>query len=249
MKIRNVGIGEAQGPRDEMQDVVLAARRIYGSTDYYGVFDGHGEYGAEIAELTSKTLDAGKDYARFKNVSEKALYAAQLLTDLDDSLRLVNDHSEYSGTTATLAILKKDEVAVAYLGDSEAFYYQDDGELISLTNAHNVHNSSEVKRVTELGHSIDGDHFGGEISVSRAVGDHGRPLVSSKAEINSLKLTVPGTLVIASDGVWGDMHDDIHHDIFSNKRLRQSSALAEYLVSEYAIPNNDNASAVTLRIK
>jgi serine/threonine protein phosphatase PrpC len=265
MKIRNIESAKVQGPRAEMQDTLAISRSLDG-TYFLGVFDGHNipdpdrkPRGAEVAEATRLVLENVEEkYGSLRSVTKKAIGVAEQLTYTHNSLPQTHSlEPGDGGTTATIAIVKKSKIAVAYLGDSEAFYYQDDGKIIPLIKPHDTTNLDEVTRVRNLGYHVDDVYFGitdktSRLAVSRAVGDY-FDFISSDADITVGRLDMPGNLVVATDGVWGDAnsHEEVHA-LFINSAQITNFPMAHFalrLVERNAALNDDNASIIVARVE
>ncbi len=248
MQVRQSFTASTQGFRPEMQDMVLREKGS-GETHYFGVFDGHGNYGELLAR---KAAGAVQEVVRSAPTDGNALDRAKAVRD---GLRALHKAISYenisrgSGTTASVVVVKKDKLAVAYLGDSEAVYYPDDRPAIRLTRPHNTSNVREVLRVEGMGFRILHGYFGGRIAISRAIGDLEHKFITPEAEIETLDFALPGTLVVASDGVWGSGVDN--HDAVESM-IREANDLAictNRIVEVFAQQTHDNASAVVARIE
>ncbi len=246
MKVVNVAEQAIQGPRSSMHDVTAMATAADGA-EYFGIFDGHSKMGFEVASAASEVIRqvAGMEFEPHHDAVVRANRIKEALTQI--GLELDTPDLRKSGSTATVGILKDDRLAVAYLGDSEAFFYPDDGKAISLIHPHTIRNEKEVRRVEGLDYEIFDDAFDGYIQISRSVGDFNLKFISRDAEIEDFTLPSAGTLVIASDGVWGKNHDDVERIVRSMPRSPEHLAIE--LVNGFATRNQDNASAVVARIE
>lgn len=235
-----------RGPRVEQQDVC----RVSTASDdshYCGVFDGHGHDGKQIAALSSLIVpelsNAVFEYST--SAKERAETAADRVREKSKMLgRLALE----GGSTATIAIVKENDLAVAYVGDSLAYYYPDLGGAVDLVYPHTVQSFKEVKRVYKSGGEVIGNYFSskaGRIMVSRALGDWNYGFISADAEVTDISLKgdmSPGTLVLASDGLWGDDPENVE------ERVRQHKFNSLY-VKQRADKNKDNATAIVVRIE
>lgn len=198
------------GRREEMQDAVL--RMDVGDGHVFGVFDGHGKIGAEIAALAAASVEAA---ANKLDTRQSALeWAGSIALDLarlDESLQ-EREHIAVSGSTATIAVVQADRLATVQLGDSAVIFCPSRGEPRYLTAAHDIYNQEEIDRVAALGIEVElvglqsgktGKYFGGVLAVSRAIGDasYRRRFVVAEAEVQSHEVNEPGTLLVTTDGL------------------------------------------------
>lgn len=242
--------------RGEMQDFTLDTISSDG-THFFGIFDGHGDYGDFIAHESERFISRAVKHVQIYNPSslDSARFVRSKLRDLDKNLSR-DGLANASGSTATIACIKSGFISVVYLGDSEAIYYPDSSEAIPLIEPHTTDNKTEVARVASLGYQTrDSDYFNNVIMVSRAIGNHENDFVIAEAEISSYTIQEAGTLVVASDGVWGKADNDNHADVERLVRQLQSDdteeifELASNLTYIMSGRTHDNASAVVARIK
>jgi len=111
--------------------------------------------------------------------------------------------------------------------------------------------------VKNMGHHVGEVYFGvtaqtSRLAVSRAVGDY-FDFVSSDSDITVGRLDTPGTLVLATDGVWGDAetHDHVHALFLNSMRIANfpMAKFALFLTEHYAALNEDNASVIIARVE
>ncbi|KAL3925940.1 MAG: hypothetical protein SGPRY_003531, partial [Prymnesium sp.] len=151
-----------------------------------GIFDGHslhsnaaGQNHAEAAARhlasdlwarTSKLLEAGESEALDRSVACEARYKAEVATTLErEKARLEKEIGEEvdlqlpqeGGTTATITLLHKGRLLVAWVGDSRALLgvrapkegRVDEGgvQVVALTKDHNLADEAERSRLVEAG--------------------------------------------------------------------------------------------------
>jgi len=185
----------------------------------YAVFDGHGGreetkyceakmHDMVLSEL--KQLPAGKD-------PREALIAA--FRKVDGQLAMMGAWN--SGCTATVALVHrlahgKARVHVANVGDSRAVLLGPAGAVRASTD-HRASDAAEARRVVQDGGIVRHGRVGGQLSVSRSLGDHHLKSsgVSCIPDVFSRELG-PGehALIIASDGLWDVLSDEQANDIF-----------------------------------
>nr|CAB3446431.1 unnamed protein product [Digitaria exilis] len=120
---------------------------------FFGVFDGHGEYGAQCSQFVKRRLCENllRDY-RFRTDAVLALHSAFVATNsqlhadtLDDSM---------SGTTAITILVRGKTIYVANTGDSRAVIAEkrgDDIVAVDLSIDQTPYRLDELERVKECG--------------------------------------------------------------------------------------------------
>lgn len=212
-------VGQSVGrQRDHNEDSVLAlTSTIAGGVEnipfgLYIVADGMGghQFG-EVASNAAIRIMGGKITQKFHP------YLYSLPTQpLQDSLQEVMEQSileahQYvqkeapgSGTTVTAALVLGQQVTIAHVGDSRAYFVHQDGRVEPLTRDHSL-----VKRLEELGHlsKDEVDSFPHRNVLIRALGQG----ESLEADIFTLPFPQGGYLMVCSDGLWGVVNE---RDIF-----------------------------------
>lgn len=257
MRIIEMAQAVSQGPRDEMQDVVTAAPYTHGSR-YMGVFDGHGDYGEVIAEQASTVL---LETAAFQDdifpANRGAANVGAALRTLHLSLR--GDHkARDSGSTATVAVFKDTLLSLVQLGDSGAMYLPNEGESSILTRPHDGSNDDEIERVANLDPPVRVLQvgrvlrFGGNMMISRAIGDHNERYISGTPEYRDIIIEKSGVLLIGTDGTLGSGTDSYKQTAeYAKACLRQDAGLqetAEELTRVFSDHHFDNAGVILARI-
>ncbi|KAL5211672.1 hypothetical protein ABZP36_022519 [Zizania latifolia] len=120
---------------------------------FFGVFDGHGEYGAQCSQFVQRRLCENllRDH-RFRTDAVQALHSAFLATNsqlhediLDDSM---------SGTTAVTILVRGKTIYIANAGDSRAVIAERRGEgivAVDLSVDQTPYRTDELERVKECG--------------------------------------------------------------------------------------------------
>uniref|UniRef100_A0A7S3PHU9 PPM-type phosphatase domain-containing protein n=1 Tax=Aplanochytrium stocchinoi TaxID=215587 RepID=A0A7S3PHU9_9STRA len=162
------------GSKGINQDAFILEPKFREGEALIGVFDGHGEYGLEIAEATKAILPE-----KIKEFSITLSPQAALKAGFAETQKLLvenfNEKSKTSGATATLVWLCSDRAYIANVGDSSAclikmrkdstinsetflksnFTY---GELVSTD--HRPELSSERERVEKAGGLVVNNRYG-----------------------------------------------------------------------------------------
>eukprot|EP00927_Polykrikos_kofoidii_P054704 TRINITY_DN4908_c1_g1_i1.p1 TRINITY_DN4908_c1_g1~~TRINITY_DN4908_c1_g1_i1.p1 ORF type:complete len:708 (-),score=92.45 TRINITY_DN4908_c1_g1_i1:94-2217(-) len=196
-------------------DPILTARAGRDNQDHWGyfaVYDGHGGrnevdycesklHEVVLAEL--RTLSPSKDV--------KAVLTSAF-AKIDGQLAMLGAWD--SGCTATVCIAHRQNTGpltlhVANVGDSRAVVV---GENTSrrVSTDHRAADPAEARRVATEGGVVRHGRVGGQLSVSRSLGDHRLKSVgvSCVPDICSLEVDGNVALVIASDGLWDALEDD-----------------------------------------
>lgn len=207
-----VGTCTTNGDRTKQQDRV----KVVSSPGLRSVVlaDGHYRDGGTCASFSCRhahhyvreDLDRGEDLP-------VAIRMASLL--LDDAIlgAYKAGRMKRGGTCMVAAFLRGGTLAVGNVGDCRCLASRD-GSLLPMSSDHAQGNNSEEARVEELGFSFDDAGFlGGELSVSRALGDHHlgslkpgedprRWPLSALAEVQTTDGTKLDFAVLATDGIW-----------------------------------------------
>ena len=120
---------------------------------FFGVFDGHGEYGAQCSQFVKRRLCENllRDN-RFRTDAVLALHAAFVATNLQ--LHADNLDDSMSGTTAITILVRGKTIYVANTGDSRAVIAEkrgDDIVAVDLSIDQTPYRLDELERVKECG--------------------------------------------------------------------------------------------------
>ncbi|MCC6146563.1 MAG: serine/threonine-protein phosphatase [Anaerolineaceae bacterium] len=205
-----VGSAQSNGrQRDHNEDTLLALNTVLsdGSTEVtFGIFiiaDGMGGHqNGEIA--SSRAARVMADYLLFK------LYPTLLGVRFDnenDSLQEIMENgvskaqqavvskAPGGGTTLTAALVIGDQVTIAQVGDSRAYFLHPDGRIQMMTQDHSL-----VRRLVELGqiNEKEASNHPQRNVLYRAIGQS-EPF---RPDINTHLLPNPGYMLLCSDGLW-----------------------------------------------
>lgn len=267
-RIGNVGIAHMQGVRPTMEDTHIATtlfinvKNVPHQIPLYGIFDGHG--GDGCAKYLEKNLPS-----YLKTQFEKAL--ANTSTTEEEEAAIVNvlkitfvelgaeyrkSHSGQGGSTANIAIIFKNTIYVANVGDTRCILIKN-GKAIALSEDAKPA-LEKYKRGVENRHcvvlEINGiARVGGNLATARAVGHNEITSgLSPRAKIikyslNQLPPKGNHFLLIACDGLW---------DVASSKQVAQTikniakqtpEKIATYLICKaYEAKSLDNLSALVV---
>lgn len=135
-----------------------------------------------LFQVKTDTMDES-----FQEIMQAAVSEAQ---------RAIQREAPGSGTTLTAALVVGQQVTVAHVGDSRAYFIFPDGRIESITRDHSL-----VQRLQELGHITqeEAENYPHRNVLYRALGQ-GEIL---EPDIFTLPFPQPGYLMLCSDGLWG----------------------------------------------
>ncbi len=224
-----------------------------------GVYDGHGADGQHYALAANTAIMEMRPWNRA--TIEAGGLAGQATDVLYNLSRDPNLRGKDGGSTATIAFIQGGRVEFVQLGDSRALFYptSDVTRSLVLTPVHDASNPNEVARVRNRGGDlIDGGYFVDVmgthgLQISRAVGDPGYDYVSHEAEITEYTVTEPGTLLLATDGLWKVIPEHLEEALTSNRNAdpnrmqsERRSRVAKILAELGAVATGDNAGVVAV---
>lgn len=119
-----------------------------------------------------------------------------MLAAVSEAQRAIQREAPGSGTTLTAALVLGQQITVAHVGDSRAYFVYPDGRIEAITRDHSL-----VKRLEELGHISpeEAENYPHRNVLYRALGQ-GEIL---EPDIFTVAFPQPATLMICSDGLWG----------------------------------------------
>ncbi|KAM8886619.1 protein phosphatase 1F isoform 1-T2 [Spinachia spinachia] len=156
---------------------------------YYAVFDGHGGVDAATYAATHLHVALSKQES-LQTDTGVALKMAFKLTD--DMFRGKAKRERLrSGTTGVVVLIQRQQLSVAWLGDSQAMLVRG-GQAVTLMDPHKPDREDEKQRVEHLGGCITFIgcwRVNGTYAVSRAIGDFDqKPYVSGDADCSTTEL-------------------------------------------------------------
>lgn len=184
---------------------------------FFGVYDGHGgreevDYvESKLHEVVMAELRSLPQSDDVREAVRGALVAA--FQKIDGQLAMLGAWE--SGCTCTVALAhrlgSKLTLHVANVGDSRAVVVGGPGTSAKrLTVDHRASDPAEARRVAQEGGMVRHGRVGGQLSVSRSLGDHHLKCsgLSCVPDVNSFEVEDNHALVIASDGLWDGLSDD-----------------------------------------
>ncbi len=238
-----VGVAWHHGARPYMQDAFVVGLNagVDVAPDLFGVFDGHGENGENVARYAAKNI--GNMIADIYEANGKKEFedcCQKACVRLDDDIRynknLMNEIGEVTGGTTCNIIFVGDKMLYSInLGDSRALVASG-GKAVAISRDHNPQSPEEFFRIRRAGGIVSNQRVNGRIAVSRALGDFfykaldrpaGEQLISSVPDVREMPLDKGVEfIVVATDGVWDLLTNQAAVD-FIIKRMDQQLALEE----------------------
>lgn len=249
-----VGSGTTVGrQRDHNEDTLFFMNGLLADEkreQMFGVFvvaDGMGgyEYGEVASSIAAKTFSEfvmGKLYAPLFGASNQGLDDS-ILEIMEDAVKAANKavvaNAPGAGTTLTAALVMGEQVTIAHVGDSRAYFIYPDGRVQQLTQDHSL-----VQRLQDLGQLTreEAQVDPRRNVLYRALGQ-AEPF---RPDINMFQLPHHGCLLLASDGLWGTVPD---LELFQIINSSESPAVACHLLCEAAdaAGGPDNSSVILVQ--
>ncbi len=215
-----VGMAQSVGlQRDHNEDTVFTfTSNLGGDTKnlIFGLFviaDGmggyqHGELASSVATNAMAHYLLKKIYMPMMNPkSELPSEPIQemMLSAVNEAQAAVVKHAPGGGTTLTTVLILGDQVTLAHIGDSRAYFIYSDGRIQPITRDHSL-----VRRLQELGQINEkeaAEHPQRNV-LYRALGQS-EPF---EPDISTYPFPNAGYLLLCSDGLWGVVPEN---DLFS----------------------------------
>ena len=163
-----------------------------------------------------------------------------MLAAVAEAQRAIQHEAPGSGTTLTAALVLGQQITVAHVGDSRAYFVFPDGRIEAITRDHSL-----VKRLEELGHITPEEavNYPHRNVLYRALGQ-GEIL---DPDIFTLAFPQPSYLMICSDGLWGVVAEqDIVRSITEAHNLQR--ACQNLVSAANAAGGPDNISVVLAQL-
>jgi serine/threonine protein phosphatase PrpC len=204
-----VGHADAIGRRPTMEDACSCQGLFAGpKTQYYGLFDGHG--GKEVAMYCADNLHKiiAQNY-----VSGEPL-GPVLKSAFASAHNAVVDRWLCAGSTAAVVVIADDIIYAANVGDSRIILIEK-GKARRLSVDHKATLPAERRAILSRGGTVFQGRVGGILMLSRAIGDGEiARYLSHDPYMASVPLKEDMKLILACDGVWDVMSDQMAADIF-----------------------------------
>ena len=246
-----VGTGQSNGlQRDHNEDALYAVSAILAdgaNETQFGLFivaDGMGgyEYGEIASSVAARSITQhilAKVYLPHMDPEgdgQQESLQEIIETGILKAQQLVRTRAPGGGTTLTAAVLIGDQVTIAHVGDSRAYFVHPGGRMELLTHDHSL-----VHRLVELGQITEEEalvHPNRNV-LYRAIGQP-EPF---KPDIQTFQMPHPGYLLICSDGLWGAVNDANMAKIIHDS-INPSEACKKLVAAANEAGGPDNISAV-----
>ncbi|GFR44332.1 hypothetical protein Agub_g5547 [Astrephomene gubernaculifera] len=255
------GLACTQGHRTGMEDAHAVELDLDPATGtaLFSVFDGHG--GRQVADLcAANVVDAVRSSPAYRS-GDLAEGLREAFFDLD-ARALACAEAHLAGATATVALVRGEQLAVAGVGDSRCVLSHA-GTAQVLTNDHKPDDPKERARIQNAGGFVVWGRVNANLNISRALGDasfkQDKSLsaalqqVSPDPDVRCVTLTRHDTfMVLACDGLWNALPEQqVVAYVQRRLNLRHTlGAVAEGLVAEAMQPQrcaHDNVTVVVVQ--
>jgi serine/threonine protein phosphatase PrpC len=237
-----IGTASTTGFRERMED-----RSVVGSlpeAHVLGVFDGHG--GLEVVEHASSVALSAIGAALAADGTREAVWRA-VFRELDLGVA-------GCGSTATVCLLRAQELSIAWVGDSRAVLVRDHGYDV-LTPAHRIDRLDELARVKAAGAQIKQPYVLDPLTsrglmITRSLGDRDLRRIGVIPDPETVSVPRgPGDigLVLATDGLWETVSDD---EIARICRTAEPQDAADRLLEAVqGAKGDDNATVIVVGLR
>ena len=187
--------------RQSMEDIGVTLPNLTNDykTSLFGIFDGHG--GNDVVKyIKDRVPEIIKGYLNDLCPIEKCFMNS--FNKIDEELKFYD--SDYTGSTATIVLIKDNIIYCANVGDSRAYIIYDNS-IKQISVDHKCSIPSEAERIINMGGKITKNRVQGQLVLSRSLGDlyckkYGVSNVTD-ISVNKIDYNIK-YVVIASDGVW-----------------------------------------------
>jgi protein phosphatase len=159
---------------------------------------------------------------------------------VSEAQRAIQREAPGSGTTLTAALVLGQQITIAHVGDSRAYFIYPDGRIEPITRDHSL-----VKRLEELGHITpeEAANYPHRNVLYRALGQ-GEIL---DPDIFTLGFPQPGFLMLCSDGLWGVVSEhDLVKSVVDAPNLQR--ACQNLITAANTAGGPDNISVVLVQL-
>jgi PPM family protein phosphatase len=220
-----VGSGQSAGlQRDHNEDTLFAMSSVVADNvsdlpfGIYIIADGmgghkNGELASGVAaRVVAKNL-VNRIFTRLLDIHPEPMDESlqeTLENSFNEAQKSVNRHAPGGGTTLTCALVLGEQVTIAHVGDSRAYFIYPDGRIQRITKDHSL-----VQRMLDLDEITEEEaatHPQRNVLL-RAIGQ-AEPV---KSDIQTHQIPRGGFLMLCSDGLWGVIPDtEIYRIVTSN---------------------------------
>jgi PPM family protein phosphatase len=220
-----VGTGQSIGKqRDHNEDTLFTLTSVLGegTNDLpFGIciiadgMGGHknGEIASGVAVRVAAKYLVNRVYLRFLELHQDPMDESiqeTIHNAFIEAQRAVIRYAPGGGTTLTCALLLGEQVTVAHIGDSRAYFIYSDGRIQKITKDHSL-----VQRMVELGEitEVEAQTHPQKNVLLKALGQN----ATVKEDIQTFQFPKSGFMLLCSDGLWGVVDDsEIYRIVSSN---------------------------------
>jgi serine/threonine protein phosphatase PrpC len=205
-----IGCAQSVGKqRDHNEDTLFTLSSVIsdGNTELpFGLFiiaDGmgghlHGEIASGVAARAVAQYTMQKLLPSLLGLNQESQNESlqEIMEDgINEAQQTVIKRAPGGGTTLTAALVIGEQVTLAHVGDSRAYFIHPDGRMQVMTQDHSL-----VRRLVELGQMTEADAASSNQRniLYRAIGQ----MEPFKPDINTYLFPHPGSVLLCSDGLW-----------------------------------------------
>ena len=239
------------GKRPRQEDRYFNQVPLVGNTFIYGLFDGHGTLGGDVADICVSSFPYWIRQKYALNGGDLGAALPASFHSVDSTVQVLCEAGgplQTTGTTALVTVVTHDSIWIANAGDSLALVLLKNGECHMITPEHKVSAPHESQRIREEGGVITYDVPGnlstariyGTLNVSRGIGDffmkkHFIPNPDVRS-ISGQAFSQVRAIIMASDGLWDVMREKDVEEIVSSSLLNKNKGdekdIAELLIAQ-----------------
>jgi serine/threonine protein phosphatase PrpC len=211
-------------------------------TQYYGLFDGHG--GREAAVYCAEHLHR----LIADNIASGLEIPIAIRTAIFEVHAQVTARWFCAGATAAIAVIANDTLYTANVGDSRVILIEN-GRARRMTFDHKATVASEKRAVLARGGTVVQGRVNGVLMLSRAIGDGElADVITCDPYMASAPVRPEMRIILACDGVWDVMTDQIAADIYL--RCRDPVEAARVIKAEaLKRGTTDNVSVMCVELR
>eukprot|EP00826_Nyctotherus_ovalis_P060775 TRINITY_DN8566_c0_g1_i3.p1 TRINITY_DN8566_c0_g1~~TRINITY_DN8566_c0_g1_i3.p1 ORF type:complete len:253 (+),score=52.46 TRINITY_DN8566_c0_g1_i3:203-961(+) len=187
---------------------------------FFGVFDGHG--GKNVAEYCADRMHK----LLLKLLKESAWKSPgqcleETFLQVDEETRVLRAESVGSTVCVALVMIENKEriLYIANVGDTRAVLIKTEG-CQRLSYEHKATDQNEIVRLQKVGGYVMTGRVGGELAVTRSIGDHSlreSGVIPNPAVRKHIVKPTDRWVVVATDGVWDCLTDKDVEELVKEK--------------------------------
>jgi serine/threonine protein phosphatase PrpC len=224
-----------------MEDAIVLAGDFAGSgSSYFAVFDGHG--GSEVSKYAANTIHRRFGSAFASDVDPGRLLG-EVIAEVD---QVLSAKFPDQGSTAGIAIVIKDVIYTANVGDTRIVLAGPDGSIRQLSVDHRATDPVEKELIVKRGGRVLLGRANGILALSRSLGDGAlKDVITAEPFMAKARRKDGQILIVACDGVWDVLDNDTAVKIARQKTSPQAAAIA---IKDEAIRRGtgDNVSVIVV---